>query len=94
MQAAIIAVIVAAGILGAGSAGASETLAKSNGCLTCHAVDAGKMAPSFKSIAARYKGDAAAEGKLAQVLATGKGHPQAKAKEEEITTLVKWVLAQ
>ena len=94
MKAIMIAAVMAAGALAAGSASASEALAKSSGCLTCHSVDTKKMGPAFKEVAAKYKGNAAAEGKLVQELSTAKGHPEVKAKGDDIKTLVKWVLAQ
>jgi cytochrome c len=94
MKAIMIAAVMAAGALATGSASASEALAKSSGCLTCHSIDTKKMGPSFKEIAAKYKGNAAAEGKLVQALSTAKGHPEVKAKGDDVKTLVKWVLAQ
>jgi cytochrome c len=94
MKAIMIAAVAAAGVLAAGSASASEALAKSSGCLTCHAIDTKKMGPAFKEVAKKYKGNAAAEGKLVQELSTGKGHPEVKAKGDDVKTLVKWVLAQ
>ena len=50
----------------AGTAVAQDqsALAKSSGCLNCHDVDAKKMGPSFKSVAAKYKGKADAEAML------------------------------
>jgi cytochrome c len=94
MKAIMIAAVMAAGALATGSASASEALAKSSGCMTCHSIDTKKMGPSFKEIAAKYKGNAAAEGKLVQALSTAKGHPEVKAKGDDVKTLVKWVLAQ
>ncbi len=94
MKAIMIAAVMEAGALATGSASASEALAKSSGCLTCHSIDTKKMGPSFKEIAAKYKGNAAAEGKLVQALSTAKGHPEVKAKGDDVKTLVKWVLAQ
>ena len=94
MKAILIAAVVAAGALATGSASASEALAKTSGCMTCHSIDTKKMGPAFKEIAAKYKGNAAAEGKLVQALSTAKGHPEVKAKGDDVKTLVKWVLAQ
>ena len=94
MKAILIAAVVAAGALATGSASASEALAKTSGCMTCHSIDTKKMGPSFKEVAAKYKGNAAAEGKLVQELSTAKGHPEVKAKGDDVKTLVKWVLAQ
>jgi cytochrome c len=73
---------------------ASEDMAKANGCLNCHAVDGKKVGPSFKDIAAKYKGKADAEQTLVTKLTSGKGHPATKASPADVTTLVKWVLAQ
>jgi cytochrome c len=84
--------LLAFGVAGAGNA--SEDLAKSSGCLNCHAIDAKKVGPSFKDVAAKYKGKADAEAMLTAKLSSGKGHPEVKAKPEDVTTLVKYVLAQ
>ena len=64
MKTMLLTLAVAAGLTMAGAANAQEDLAKSGGCLTCHAVDAKKMGPSFKDIAAKYKGQADAPAKL------------------------------
>jgi cytochrome c len=92
MKSMMIAAVMAAGVLAAGSATASEALAKTDGCLTCHAVDTKKMGPAFKEVAKKYKGNAAAEGKLVEMLSKAQGHPEVKAKGDDIKTLVKWVL--
>jgi len=77
----------------AGAANAQEALAKSSGCLNCHAVDTKKVGPSFKDVAAKYKGKADAEKILVDKTSGGKDHPAVKASPAEITGLVKWVLA-
>jgi cytochrome c551/c552 len=59
----------------AGAASAQEALAKSDGCLNCHAVDTKKVGPAFKDVAAKYKGQADAEAKLVDKLTKGQGHP-------------------
>jgi cytochrome c len=74
-------------------AGAQEDLAKNNGCLNCHATDAKKVGPSFKDIAAKYKGKGDAEAMLVTKLKDGKGHPAAKGSEADTKSLVKWVLS-
>jgi len=78
---------------GATVANAQQDLAQKSGCLTCHAVDTKKMGPSFKDVAAKYKGKADAEGKLVEELTSGKGHPAVKASPEDVKSLVKWVLS-
>lgn len=93
MKSLIVAAALVVGVAAAGVAQASEDLAKSSGCLTCHAMDAKKMGPSFKSVAAKYKGNAAAEGKLVEALSKAQGHPAVKASPDDIKKLVKWNLA-
>lgn len=46
-------------------------LAQKSGCLACHAVDKKKVGPAFKDVAAKYRGDAEAEARLAGVIAKG-----------------------
>jgi cytochrome c len=88
-------VIVAAAALAInGGAWASADLAKSSGCLNCHDVSAKKMGPAFKDVAAKNKGKADAAQAIVAKLKSGKGHPPAKASEADLTTIVKWVLAQ
>ena len=50
---------------------AAKALAKQNNCLKCHAIDKDKDGPSFKSVAAKFKGNADAEAKLMNHLTTG-----------------------
>ena len=63
MKSIVMAAALAAGIAAAGVANAQEALAKSSGCMTCHAVDTKKMGPSFKDTAAKFKGKPDAEGR-------------------------------
>jgi cytochrome c len=94
MKLFVIAAIAAVGIAAAGSANAQEALAKSSGCLNCHDVSAKKMGPAFKEVAAKYKGKADAAAMLETKLSTAKGHPEVKAKGDDLKSLIKWVLAQ
>lgn len=48
-------------------------LAKKGNCLACHAVDKKVVGPSFKDVAAKYRGDAGAEARLADKIAKGGG---------------------
>ena len=71
-------------------------------CITCHAIDKKMIGPTFKEIAARYKNEKGAEDRLTEkVLKGGSGNwgavamvPHAAMSEEDVRTLVKWVLAQ
>ncbi len=101
MKAVYIAVMAAAGIVMAGQAQADEALAKSKGCMGCHAVDKKLVGPSYKDVAAKYKADKGAVDKLAaKVKAGGKGAwgeipmPPNNVTEAEAKTLVTWVMAQ
>ena len=93
MKSIVMAAVVAAGLAVSGAANASEALAKSTGCMTCHDLATKKMGPSFKDIAAKYKGKADAEATLVANLKAAKGHPAVKSSEADTVTLVKWVLA-
>ena len=77
--------------LAAGSvfAQSGADVVKSKGCLNCHAVDAKKVGPSFKDIAAK-KGDQAA---LVAKLKDGKGHPKVAASDAELKAAVGYVLS-
>lgn len=93
MKTMLLTLAVAAGLTMAGAANAQEDLAKSGGCMTCHAVDAKKMGPSFKDIAAKYKGKADAQATIVANLKAGKGHPAVKTSDADTASLVKWILA-
>jgi cytochrome c len=93
MKSLIVAAALVVGVGAAGVAQASEDLAKSSGCTTCHAMDTKKMGPAFKEIAKKYKGNAAAEGKLVEALSKAQGHPAVKASPDDIKKLVKWNLS-
>jgi len=94
MKSIAIIIIAAVGIGAAGVANAQEALAKSSGCLTCHDMSAKKMGPSIKDIAAKFKGKANAEATVVANLAAAKGHPAVKVSGNELTSIVKWMLAQ
>jgi cytochrome c len=94
MKVLAMSVAAAIALAAAGAVNAQEELAKSSGCLNCHSVDAKKVGPAFKEVAAKYKGKADAEATLTAKISEGKGHPKTKAKDEDIPKLVKWVLSQ
>ncbi len=93
MKLMMMVVAVTAAALASGAAVAQEALAKSSGCMNCHAMDTKKMGPGFKEVAAKYKGKADAEGMLVTKLTTAKGHPEVKASPDDVKSLVKWILA-
>jgi cytochrome c len=69
--------LLAAGLFVTGTAVAADAnmeLAQKSGCLACHTVDKKVVGPSYKEIAAKYRGDKAAEATLVQkVLKGGSG---------------------
>ena len=98
----IIAIPALAIAIAALPAMANEELAKKSGCMACHAVDKKVVGPAYKEVAAKYKGDKDAEAKLfKKVKEGGMGvwgqvpmPPNSFVKDEDIKTLVKWVLSQ
>jgi len=94
MKYVLIAAAVAVGFAFAGQANAQEALAKSSGCMNCHDIATKKMGPAFKEVAAKFKGKADAQATLVAKLEGAKGHPEVKAKGDDLKGIVKWVLAQ
>ena len=80
---------------------ANEELAKKSGCTACHAVDKKIVGPAFKEVAAKYRNDKTAEAKLIdKVKKGGVGvwgqvpmPPNTQVKDEDIKTLVQWILS-
>jgi len=98
MNKLLIAVAAVASLAVAGAAQASEAMAKDKGCLGCHAVDAKKVGPAFKEVSAKFKGKADAEATVVSTMksgksSSGKAHPVAKATDDEMKALAKWVLS-
>lgn len=54
-----------------GSAMADLALAKKSGCMACHSVDKKIVGPSWKDVAAKYKGDPDAKAKLINKIKKG-----------------------
>lgn len=87
-------------------ADAAKALAKKNDCFKCHAIDKTKKGPSYKKIAAKYKGKAAEGEKNAlKNMTTGPKVKLEDGSEEdhkiidtkdpaELKNLVDWILSQ
>jgi cytochrome c len=81
---------------------ADEALAAKSGCLACHAVDKKVVGPSYQEVAAKYRGDKAAQAKLEKKVKEGgvgvwgqiPMPPNTQVKDEDIKKLVAWVLSQ
>jgi cytochrome c len=81
-----------------------KVLLKKNDCTKCHAIDKGKKGPSYKKVAAKYKGkEAEGETKMYKNITTGpkvkledgteEEHKIIEAKDDaQIKALVKWIL--
>lgn len=101
----ILTAVATVGLLTFGSAAMAQNaadLAKQKNCFACHAVDKKLVGPSYKDVAAKYKGNKDAVTILAKKIREGgvgvfgqvpmPANPQVNAAEAD--TLAKWVLAQ
>ena len=89
----------------AADADAAKALAKENECFNCHAIDKTKKGPSYKKIAAKYKGkEAEGEQKMIKNMTTGpkvkledgteEDHKIIDTKDQaKIKNLVGWILS-
>jgi len=86
-------------------ADAALALAKKNDCMKCHAIDKTKKGPSYKKVAAKYKGKADGEEKVIQNITTGNKVKLEDGTEEDhkiidtkdskaLKNLVQWILSQ
>lgn len=83
-------------------AAANEELAKKHACLACHTVDKKMVGPSYKDVAAKYRGDKGAAAKLAAKVKNGSqgvwGNvpmpPNSAVPDADVNALVKWILSQ
>ncbi len=80
---------------------ASEELAAANNCLACHKIDSQLVGPSYQDIAAKYKDEEGAADMLYESVKNGVSGKwgaipmpaNAAASDEDIRTLVDWILA-
>ncbi len=89
----VLAAVGGMAMAGVAGAQAGADLAKTKGCLGCHAVAEKKVGPALKDIAAKNKGNKDAEATLIAKLKDGKGHVKVAASDAELKTLVQWALA-
>ena len=93
------------GLLAAPAVHAADgsTLFQEVGCSACHAVDKKRMGPQFVEVAAKYKGQAdAADVLFKKVRAGGAGvwgnipmtpNPPERVSDEELHTIIEWILS-
>jgi cytochrome c len=98
--------VLATGAHAAVDEDAAKALAKKNDCFKCHAIDKTKKGPSYKKVAAKYKGkEAEGEQKIYKNITTGpkvkledgteEDHKIIDTKDQaEIKNLIQWILAQ
>ena len=90
----------AAAVLSVAPAFANQELATKKNCMACHAVDKKLVGPSYKDVAAKYKGDKTAVDKLAaKIIKGGSGvwgaspmPANAQVNDAEAKQLATWVL--
>ncbi len=94
------AAMAVASVIGVNSAAADEVLATKYHCMACHKVDVKVVGPAYKDVAAKYKDEAGARDALiSKVRQGGSGAwgrtsmpPNAAPSDEDIATLVDWIL--
>jgi cytochrome c len=102
MNKLLMTVVLAAGAFALnGVAQADEALATKSGCMACHKIDMKVVGPSYKEVAEKHKGEADAVEKLSKKVKEGGSgvwgpvpmppHPQVK--DEDIKTIVTWVMS-
>jgi cytochrome c len=75
---------------------------KKYGCVACHAVDKKVVGPSFKEIAAKFRGQSGAESQLAAAVKNGSSGvwgsipmpPNPTVSDADLSAIVKWILSQ
>ncbi len=93
--------LIALGMLAGSAAFADQELAQAKGCMACHQLEVKVVGPAYKDVAAKYKGDADAPAMLAAKVRNGgvgtwgqiPMPPQPTLSDEEINSLVAWILA-
>jgi cytochrome c len=87
--------LIAAALVATGAAHAQSgaDVMKAKGCLNCHDLQAKKVGPAFKDVAAKYASDKAAAASLVAKIREGKGHPKMAASDAELKAAVDTVLA-
>ena len=84
---------------------ASQELAQKKACMNCHGVDKAILGPSYKDVAAKYKGKKDAQAQLVQKVINGGGGvwnmpmgpmpaQKGNVSDAEAKQLVAWILSQ
>jgi cytochrome c len=67
---------------------AAESALKASGCLKCHSTSAEKDGPSYKAVAAKYKGQADAAAKLEKFIGGHNGGVKAKDQTKNVVAYI------
>jgi cytochrome c len=103
MRIASIIAMASAALLSVSAVQADEAALSKAGCMACHAKDKKLVGPSFKDIAAKYKGQDAAAAMAQKVRSGGKGvfgpipmppNPPEKISDADLKEGVAWILKQ
>ena len=80
---------------GLACAGPAEDIIAKEKCGSCHTASTTKKGPSWASVAQKYKGDAAAEGKIVTMLKTGGAddHKKVAASDADLKAIAAIVLS-
>ena len=91
MKSIALATMLATGMLAMGVANADsgEELAKSSGCLNCHAIDAKKIGPAYKDVANKFKGKSRAD--VAAAMKAIPVHASIKVSDKDLKEIVEWI---
>jgi cytochrome c len=97
----LLAAAMAAACASPASAADGPAMAKASQCTVCHATENRQVGPSFKEIAAKYKGDAKAADKLAASIKGGSSGkwgavpmpPNGAVSDADAQALAAWILS-
>lgn len=90
-------------VVSASALAAPQDIAAKSGCLACHQVDKKVVGPSYKEIAAKYKGKKADAQLFDKVRKGGAGnwgpipmipHTPQQISDADLKTVITWILAQ
>ena len=91
MRALAMTAVLATGMLvtGAAHADEGEELAKSSGCLGCHAVDTKKVGPAYKDVAKKFKGKPRAD--VIAAMKAAPVHGSVKVSDKNLSEIAEWI---
>lgn len=89
--------------LGTAPLQASEAIVKKARCVACHTVDAKRVGPAYRDVAAKYRNDPKAPGKLFEKVRKGGSgnwgevpmmpHEADKISDEDLKAAIQWILS-